>query len=167
MIKILLLCCTKIRNRQKRLLYLLLFTTYFIRISYGIQQKMTDDLYSYVLFTRKNSLLKIGKHKRCSLSIYHTSFDPHQLHYSKATFIFPQKKKEILHDRTTSGLFIFGLFKNAFYFAQICKMLPQCFSKWIFIRTKRQFKCYSNGFQSQSFKSFYLIYIRKLGSKVR
>ena len=73
-------------------------------------------------FSRKNSLLRIGKHKRCSLSIYHTSFDPHQLHYSIATHTLVKRKKEILFDLKTSVCYLSLVFpRSSFYSAQICK----------------------------------------------
>ena len=74
------------QEAKKRAPYLLLLPHISSASVMAFSKKMTDDLYSYVCFLpEKNSLLRIGKHKRCSLSIYHTSFDPHQLHYSKAT----------------------------------------------------------------------------------
>ena len=76
----------KYARSKKRFLYLLLLPHISSASVIAFSKKKTDDLYSYVCFLpEKNSLLRIGKHKRCSLSIYHTSFDPHQLHYSKAT----------------------------------------------------------------------------------
>ena len=134
-------------------------TTYFIRISYGIQQKMTDDLYSYMLFARKNSLLRIGKHKRCSLSIYHTSFDPHQLHYSIATHTLVKRKKEILFDLKTSVCYLSLVFpRSSFYSAQICKNASAILNGVSF-EIKIRFKRQSNDFKGNCMNSFYPIYI--------
>ena len=101
-----------------------------------------------VLFTRKNSLLRIGKHKRCSLSIYHTSFDPHQLHYSKATI---EEERNIPRPYNQRAIYL-GSFQEFFLFcANMQKYFRNAFLSGFLFETKIQIKCYSNGFQNQSF----------------
>ena len=110
-------------------------------------------------FCQKNSLLRIGKHKRCSLSIYHTSFDPHQLHYSIATHTLVKRKKEILFDLKTSVCYLSLVFsRSSFYSAQICKNASAILNGVSF-EIKIRFKRYSNDFKGNCMNSFYPIYI--------
>ena len=113
-------------------------------------------------------MLRIGKHKRCSLSIYHTSFDPHQLHYSIATHTLVKRKKEIFYDLKTSVCYLSLVFsRSSFYSAQICKNASAIFLSGFSFENKIRFKRYSNDFKGNCSNSFYPIYILLVDNKNR
>ena len=97
------------------------FTFFFYHIFHPHQLwHLTKNDWRFIqicAFYHKNSLLRIGKHKRCSLSIYHTSFDPHQLHYSIPTYICWRGKRNILHDLKLVCNLSVVFSSSLFYFA--------------------------------------------------